>query len=76
MKSYIKASSIISAKPFQMEILFSDGMIKKIDFKKIIKPNSDKAIQVLNKNYFMGARVSKFGAIEWPNGYDISPMSL
>ncbi len=76
MKPYIKVTTIISAKPFQMEILFSDGMIKKIDFKKIIKPDSDKAIQVLNKNYFMGARVSEFGAIEWPNGYDISPMSL
>ncbi len=76
MKPYIKAVSILSAKPYKMEILFSDGHSKKIDFKKIIKPDNVLALQVLNKNYFMCATVSKYGAIEWPNGYDISPLSL
>ncbi len=76
MKPYLKATSILSAKPYQMEILFSDGLVKSIDFKKIIKPNNALAQQVLNKNYFMCARVSKYGAIEWPNGYDVSPLSF
>jgi hypothetical protein len=76
MKSYIKATSILSAKPYQMEILFSDGHVKKINFKKIIKPDNSKALQVLNKNYFMCGTVSSYGAIEWPNGYDVSPLSL
>ncbi|MDQ6756751.1 MAG: DUF2442 domain-containing protein [Bacteroidota bacterium] len=76
MRPYIKARSILSAKPYQMEILFSDGQSKTVDFKKIIKPNNALANQVLNKNYFMCATVSKYGAIEWPNGYDVSPLSL
>lgn len=76
MKPYIKATSILSAKPYEMEILFSDGQSRKINFKKIIKPDNILAQQVLNKNYFMCATVSKYGAIEWPNGYDISPFSL
>ncbi len=76
MKPYIKAISILSVKPYQMEILFSDGLSKKIDFKKIIKADNNLAMQVLNKNYFMCATVSKYGAIEWPNGYDVSPLSL
>ena len=76
MNPYIKAISILSAKPYVMDILFSDGQTKKVDFKKIIKPNNALAHQVLNKNYFMCAMVSKYGAIEWPNGYDVSPLSL
>ena len=76
MTPYKKAISILSAKPYQMEILFSDGQTKKVDFKKIIKPDNALAHQVLNKNYFMCATVSKYGAIEWPNGYDVSPLSL
>ena len=76
MKPYIKAVSILSAKPYKMEILFSNGQSKNVDFKKIISPDNFLANQVLNKNYFMCATVSKFGAIEWPNGYDISPLSL
>ncbi len=76
MKAYVKATSILSAKPYKMEILFSDGLVKSIDFKKIIKPDNVQAQQVLNKNYFMCATVSKYGAIEWPNGYDVSPLSF
>lgn len=76
MKSYTKAISILSAKPYEMEILFSNGESKKINFRKIIKPDNDLALQVLNKNYFMCATVTQYGAIEWPNGYDVSPLSL
>lgn len=73
MKEIIDITAVKTTNDYILEIIFSDGLHKKINFKPFIKEGESK--QLLDLEVFRTAKVD-YGTIVWDNGYDICPVFL
>src|SRR5262245_5372863 len=69
---------VISAKylgNYRLRIRFSDGSEGVHDFARLVREDGPMITPLRNPSYF--ARTSiEFGAITWPNGFDLDPIKL
>ena len=57
---------------FRLRITFNDGSVGVHDFSSMIEESGPMLAPLRDQNYF--ARVFlEFGALTWPNGFDIAP---
>ena len=59
---------------YTLQIGFSDGEFKRIDFRPFIGKGLSAAL--LDKAYFQLVAIDQGGGIEWPNGMDFCPNYL
>jgi Protein of unknown function (DUF2442) len=73
MTEIIDITAVKTTNDYILEIVFSDGLQKKIDFRPFIKDGVSK--QLLDLEMFNTVKVD-FGTIVWQNGYDVCPVFL
>jgi len=73
MEKIIEAVKVKPKEKYILEVEFSDGIIKLIDFKPFIK--NDVSKQLENRALFKTIKVN-YGALVWENGYDVCPVFL
>ncbi len=73
MEKIIEAVKVKPKENYFLEVEFSDGVIKLIDFKPFIKNGVSKQLE--NKALFNTVKVD-YGTLVWENGYDVCPVFL
>jgi hypothetical protein len=73
MEKIIEAVKVKPKEKYILEVEFSDGVIKLIDFKPFIKNGVSKQLE--NKALFNTVKVD-YGTLVWENGYDVCPVFL
>jgi hypothetical protein len=73
MNEIIDITSVNPTNNYVLEIVFSDGLQKKINFRPFIKEGISK--QLLDLEVFKSVKVD-YGTIVWNNGYDVCPVFL
>lgn len=73
MEKIIEAVKVIPKENYFLEVEFSDGFIKLIDFKPYIKNGVSKQLE--NITLFNTVKVD-YGTLVWANGYDVCPVLL
>jgi hypothetical protein len=67
-----KVSSLKRLGGFRLRVAFSDGSVGEHDFASLVKEPGPMLEPLRDEAYF--ARVFlEFGALTWPNGYDMAP---
>lgn len=70
----LKVTSIRTAPPFKLEVMFSDGVYGVFDAARLLEePGSVSALR--DRRYFAKVRLEN-GVPTWPNHFDISPQWL
>lgn len=69
-----KVTHVTYQEDYTLLIGFSDGALKRIDFRPFIGKGMSAAL--LDKAYFQLVRIDQGGGIEWPNGFDFCPNYL
>jgi hypothetical protein len=73
MTEIIDITAVKTTNDYILEIVFSDGLQKKIDFRPFIKDGVSK--QLLDLEMFKTAKID-YGTVVWRNGYDVCPVFL
>jgi hypothetical protein len=69
---------VVSVKPlggFSLRVAFSDGSAGMHDFTSTVC-RSGEMVQPLKDPAFFARVFVEFGALTWPNGYDLDPIAL
>lgn len=73
MTEIIDVIKVRATDNYCLDIEFSDGLKKTVNFLPFIKEGVSK--QLLNKEIFESAKID-YGTVVWENGYDICPLFL
>jgi hypothetical protein len=76
-----KLAHVVFAKPlsdFKMAVRFDDGAKGVVDLRADIfeRGDGEMILPLRDPAFFKRGFVDQFGAIAWPNGYDICPAAL
>lgn len=67
-----KIASFSVKTPYSIVVVFNDGVHGEHDFSEHVKQDGEMRIALRDPSYF--ARVFlEYGALTWPNGYDMCP---
>ncbi|MEI9932484.1 MAG: DUF2442 domain-containing protein [Rhizomicrobium sp.] len=73
--SLIKVSKVEPLGSYRLRIRFSDGNGGERDFADVVAAGGPMLDPLRDPNYFARVFV-EFGALTWPNGYDLAPNAL
>ncbi len=69
-----KIAEIISIRPFELDLKFKDGEVRQVDFEQKFREWSNGKpsiyMEMLDEELFAKVKITKLGALEWPNGID------
>ncbi len=77
MKKVTRITKIMAVEPYKITCLFGDKAIKTLDFSDYLTQRIDKALikPLMNPAYFMNVTLDELGGLQWPNGFDCSPIA-
>ena len=77
MKPVTRIRQITAVEPYKVTCLFGDKTVKAIDFADYFARRNDKPLikPLLNPTYFMNVTLDELGGLQWPNGFDCSPLA-
>ena len=67
-----KVDSFEIVGPFRVEVRFNDGSSGTHDFSSMVENGRNLIAELQDRSLFDGVYLD-FGALTWPNGFDISP---
>jgi hypothetical protein len=67
-----KVDSFEIVGPYQVEVRFNDGSSGTHDFAPMVKSGRNLIAELQDQTLFDGVYLD-FGALTWPNGFDVSP---
>lgn len=75
MSDLIKIAKIEPLGGFRLRVVFSDGSVGEQDFAAVVTAGGPMLEPLRDPAYFARVFV-EFGALTWPNGYDLAPNAL
>lgn len=77
MKPVTRIRQILAVEPYKITCLFGDKTVKTLDFADYLTLRNDKPLikPLLNPAYFMNVTLDELGGLQWPNGFDCSPLA-
>ncbi len=77
MKPTTRIFEIVAVEPYKITCIFQDKKIKTVDFRSYLLEKSDHKLvkPLLDERYFMQVSLDRIGGLQWPNGFDFSPLS-
>lgn len=77
MKPTTRIFEIVAVEPYKITCIFQDKKAKTVDLRSYLMEKSEHKLikPLLNERFFMQVSLDSIGGLQWPNGFDFSPLS-